>query len=222
MSQGHISDSVHDCHGCIRLTLSRRSSSLHGPLCGQVIVKLQAAVLIVTVRLTHLHHNNTPSCLHAACGNRPASQFLNHAERPLTNAGHLNAILFAELHFQAVRVLWISTCGGFLISAKSGDPSQRALCHPFVCQNYVLSPRWCGWKKELVLKSLLCGAFKGTPTSKVSGKMAQRNIEKKKKTLFLSLNLKTHVRAVSQHFPVVSCIDNIIVNSCYMNRKGQM
>lgn len=40
--------------------------------------------------------------------------------------------------------------GFFLISVKSGDPSQ--LCHPFVCQNYVLSPWWCGWKKEPVFK----------------------------------------------------------------------
>lgn len=105
MSQGHISDSVHDCHGCIslrcdRLTLTCHSSSL-GPYAGDT--KNACGCVIATVRLIHLHHNNAQAghCFGKLC----SFSILNPAERPLTKAGHFNAILFTKLHFQLAAVL---------------------------------------------------------------------------------------------------------------------
>lgn len=61
MIQGHISDSVHDCYGCIRLvcdrlTLTHHSSSL-SPFAGDTDTACDC--VIVTVRVIHLYYNNT-------------------------------------------------------------------------------------------------------------------------------------------------------------------
>lgn len=104
MSQGHISDSAQDCHSCIRLpcdrlTLTRHSSSL-GPCAGET--KTACGCVIVTVRLIHLHCNNTRAghCL----GKLDRFSIWNHAERPLTKAGHFDVILSTKLHFQVAIV----------------------------------------------------------------------------------------------------------------------
>lgn len=104
-SQGHISDSVQDCHSCIRLpcdrlTLTRHSSSL-GPYAGDT--KAACGCVIATVRLIHLHCNNTRAG-HCS-GKLDSFSIFNHAERPLTKAGHFNVILFTKLHFQVATVL---------------------------------------------------------------------------------------------------------------------
>lgn len=61
VSQGHISGSVHDCHSCIGLPciiLTLYSPVPQRPYAGDT--KTACGCVIVTVRLIHLHYNNTP------------------------------------------------------------------------------------------------------------------------------------------------------------------
>lgn len=82
MSQGHISDSVRDCHSCGRLLCDRLTLDRHGSSRGPYAcdAKTACGCVIVTVRPIHLHYNNTQAgrCL----GKLDSFSILNHAEGP--------------------------------------------------------------------------------------------------------------------------------------------
>lgn len=111
----------------------------HGSSLG--LYKTAYGFMIVTVRLIHLHHNNTMTGL--CLGHLASFSILNHAEKPLTETKYFYVILFTKIYFY------------IFITVSILSPS-------FFCKNYVLLHGNAVTKEGASLRIPLTGAFKGT------------------------------------------------------------